>query len=41
VEREQARLLRLARRLIWDAEEARALVQSALANEPLEWKLAA
>jgi RNA polymerase sigma-70 factor (ECF subfamily) len=32
VEREQAGLLRLARRLIWDAEEARDLVQSALAD---------
>ena len=29
---EQAALLRLARRLVWDAEEARDLVQSALAD---------
>lgn len=32
VESEQAALLRLARRLIWDAEEARDLVQVALAD---------
>ncbi len=32
VEREQAALLQLARRLVWDAEEARDLVQSALAD---------
>ena len=30
--REQAALLRLARRLVWDGEEARDLVQSALAD---------
>lgn len=32
VEGEQAALLRLARRLVWDGEEARDLVQSALAD---------
>ena len=32
VEGEQAALLRLARRLVWDAEEARDLVQSTLAD---------
>ena len=32
VANEQAALLRLARRLVWDAEEARDLVQSALAD---------
>jgi RNA polymerase sigma-70 factor, ECF subfamily len=32
VEREQAALLRLARRLVWDGEEARDLVQSSLAD---------
>jgi len=32
VEREQAALLRLARRLVWDGEEARDLVQAALAD---------
>ncbi|QRN93631.1 sigma-70 family RNA polymerase sigma factor [Archangium violaceum] len=32
VEREQAALLRLARRLIWDGEEARDLVQATLAD---------
>lgn len=32
VAREQAALLRLARRLVWDAEEARDLVQAALAD---------
>jgi RNA polymerase sigma-70 factor (ECF subfamily) len=32
VESEQAALLRLARRLVWDGEEARDLVQSALAD---------
>ncbi len=32
VEREQAALLRLARRLVWDGEEARDLVQATLAD---------